>query len=519
MSGIEVAGLAFATVGTIDLCFKYGKHLIDACSSFKSAENEIEERVLCVKSHWKRTSIQIDFIQQIWDTLDEEHQNIQTQILQVLISKLTVAITKLDKLAKKQPEKPTERPQKIEVKRWKYIIVKQYLDETIQNLESWQKMFDPSWFLIMKVSSPLIDQELARDGSAVSTFPGARDIRDAVTEQSTQKKSIFLPAEGLDLQTMCEIPFATAKFVKRIGSGKWFLVDSVTCDPEANLDSQTRDVRELARKLSCSDPIAFAILQCRGVVRIVEAGSRRPSSFDFVFRIPEELDKIPTSLRSCLLSRTQHSLSHRVQLAKQLAKSVSYVHTLGFVHKNVRPDTVIIFEDNNSAIGSAFLTGFDNVRMADGRTRLSGDSVWEKNLYRHPQRQGLTPEESYIMQHDIYSLGVCLLELGLWESFVSYSDNALNATPGSVLQVVADDAGPELSQPVVMQRHLIALANNDLPGKVGDMYRNVVVNCLTCLDEDNADFGNQSEFEDDDGVLVGVRYIEKILLKLDEIVL
>ena len=25
------------------------------------------------------------------------------------------------------------------------------------------------------------------------------------------------------------------------------------------------------------------------------------------------------------------------------------------------------------------------------------------------------------MQHDIYSLGVCLLEIGLWESFVEYS--------------------------------------------------------------------------------------------------
>jgi len=33
---------------------------------------------------------------------------------------------------------------------------------------------------------------------------------------------------------------------------------------------------------------------------------------------------------------------------------------------------------------------------------------------------------------------------------------------------------------------------------------------LTCLDQDNEDFGDDSEFQDEDGVLVGVRYIEKV---------
>jgi hypothetical protein len=58
--------------------------------------------------------------------------------------------------------------------------VKQHLDETIQDLDLWQKMFDPSWFLILKVSNSLIDQELSREGSAVSLLPGARDFRGAV---------------------------------------------------------------------------------------------------------------------------------------------------------------------------------------------------------------------------------------------------------------------------------------------------------------------------------------------------
>lgn len=33
---------------------------------------------------------------------------------------------------------------------------------------------------------------------------------------------------------------------------------------------------------------------------------------------------------------------------------------------------------------------------------------------------GEFPAEAYKMQHDIYSLGVCLLEIGLWEPLVKY---------------------------------------------------------------------------------------------------
>lgn len=40
-------------------------------------------------------------------------------------------------------------------------------------------------------------------------------------------------------------------------------------------------------------------------------------------------------------------------------------------------------------------------------------------------------------------------------------------------------------------------------------YTSVVLSCLTCLDRDNHAFGDESEFIDEDGVLVGVRYIEK----------
>lgn len=451
--------------------------------------------------------MQLDFIKRIWGSLDEEHQNIQTQVLQVLVSKLSMVISKLEKLSKKRSASQAMERHVIEFKRWKYVLVKQCLDEAIEDLASWQKLFDPSWFLIMKVSSPFIDQELSRDGSAISSFPGAHSLRDALKKEPLQKVSIFLPEDGLENARIRTIPFASAKCVQRAGSDKWLVVDSIPCDPEADIGLVTRDVRDLARKLSSADPFTFGILQCRGVVRIVEPGSGRPS-FDFVFQIPREVSNEPRALRSYLSSNVDHTLTDRFQLAKQLTKSVSYVHTLGFVHKNIRPDTVLGFPNNKSTFSSFFLIGFEKVRTVDGRTRRSGDLTWEKNLYRHPHRQGLNPEEIYTMQHDIYSLGVCLLEVGLWKSFVLYEDDVTVPVPATALEVALD--GAEFRKPFLMKEHLVALAKRDLPKRMGERYKEIVINCLTCLDQDNTDFGDQSEFKDGDGVLVGVRYIEKV---------
>ena len=65
-------------------------------------------------------------------------------------------------MLKRRSDNQVMERQVTKVKRSKYVLVKECLDESIEDLASWQKMFDPSWFLILKVSSPFIDQELKR---------------------------------------------------------------------------------------------------------------------------------------------------------------------------------------------------------------------------------------------------------------------------------------------------------------------------------------------------------------------
>lgn len=156
---------------------------------------------------------------------------------------------------------------------------------------------------------------------------------------------------------------------------------------------------------------------------------------------------------------------------------------------------ILVLPDQNpsspSDLGSAFLLGFDSFRHFNYQTLKVGDDAWERNLYRHPSRQGIQAQEAYIMQHDVYSLGVCLLELGLWESFVDYragtddpdESKSIGARLGPSSGDFAFQAG-NVGQTSKIKDRLVQLAESRLPLRMGDRYASAVVTCfcLTCLD-------------------------------------
>ena len=89
-------------------------------------------------------------------------------------------------------------------------------------------------------------------------------------------------------------------------------------------------------------------------------------------------------LRTVLLSRTSYPLDERLDLAKRLTSSILFVHTVQFVHKNIRPETIIIFQNEHSHIGAPFLAGFEQFRVEDGNTYRVGDDMWQHNLCKIP---------------------------------------------------------------------------------------------------------------------------------------
>ncbi|OJJ46453.1 hypothetical protein ASPZODRAFT_142268 [Penicilliopsis zonata CBS 506.65] len=324
------------------------------------------------------------------------------------------------------------------------------------------------------------------------------------------------------------IPFSTATAGRQ--NTRWYIVDSIEVDHTTRIRDLLRDVRVLATKLSQADPLAFGLLNCKGVVPVsrqhAASSEREYVRFQLVFRIPHGMEVLQ-SLRHLLLNSDAYlSLSQKVRIARELTKAVNYVHTFDFVHKNVRPESVLCFESSEGTPRShAFLVGFDAFRESGTGTMMGGDTSWDRNVYRHPRRQGVNPAERYRMQHDIYSLGVCLLEIGLWESFVEYTDENESAGPSQTkvgksynrFQAWLKKKHGSVSTedlPDRLKDYLVEQAGSLLAPRMGDRYIQVVISCLTCLDDDNEDFGGEEGLSDD---FVAVQFIEKVMKSIDDI--
>lgn len=461
----------------------------------------------------------------MWETLDEQFQGHQNSVLRVLQGKLQNAISKLDSLISIRAEITTSKKTTVrrsEAKRLKYATyAKASLDGIIDDLRKWQTMFDPSWFFLARIAGPFIDHQLteekAAESKAVSTVRQMRQAHGVHEKVSVSSASIFLQA-GYEIKGQESIEFSSAS--TGFNSGRRVVIDHIPMREQTDLGATMTDVRDLARVLSKVDPALFGLLCCCGIIKVQDDCAANITRFDLIYPIPHGLDqKAPLSLRSLLSDQSRkYPLDERFHLAVSLARSIVFLHSSRIVHKSISPENIIVLRHPSSTsdtLGDTFLVGFERFRFADGRTYMSGDSFWEKNLYRHPGRQGLHPEEFYLMQHDIYSVGVVLLEIGLWSSFVAYSEDKNTLTPGPELLIShLIESTDRRKAAAEIKTILVGLARSRLPELMGRIYTEIVVTCLTCLDKDNNGFGDEKEFQDEDGLLVGVRYIEKVKLGL-----
>ncbi|KAF5498048.1 hypothetical protein CGCS363_v008522 [Colletotrichum siamense] len=510
--------LVLAAVSAADLCLTYGKRLIEAYRDIQGATEAVQSRLLIVEAIWSKTAIQVEFVKRIAEALEEDHCRIHVEVLEVLKSKLILAISRIQSVVKSGPESS--------VKRWKYARVREAIDNSITQLQQWQTIFDPTWYLILRMGNKLIDDELSKHGDTESetmflqaakpsnTLASAQSIRSMVKGDGSKEMHITLPEDGLDWANTWAIKYSSTVLIRRKASEKLFAVDAIACDSSYDLSRLRTDTESLAKKLKREDIELFGLLPCKGVVKRKSPETKRLASMSLAFQLPgTDLRRPPISLRNLLLQERMLSLTRVVEIAKQLARAVSFIHTLDFVHKNIRPETILIFPDHGSEksceIFSAYLLGFDSFRNVNFHTLKVGDDAWERNLYRHPTRQGIQAQEAYIMQHDVYSLGVCLLELGLWDSFVEYNSGAGEASskkvPGMGLGLSLADfkfQPGNIEQTQQIKNQLVSLAKDRLPTRMGDKYASVVITCLTCLDEDSDDFDGD-DMQDEDGILVG----------------
>ena len=186
----------------------------------------------------------------------------------------------------------------------------------------------------------------------------------------------------------------------------------------------------------------------------------------------------PQTLRESLTKLRVPSLRKRFALASALAESLFYLHTVSWLHKGINSDSVIFLKqerlDTNDVpgdkinISSPVLSGFDYSRpdLISEQTVHNVTRI-EHELYRHPDLLTLKSKRSQ-RYHDIYSLGIVLIEIAMWQP---------------IEKIIGIELRRSRLLEVGIQLQRLSERGNSLYSKLtaraGDDYADVVTYCIT----------------------------------------
>ena len=218
---------------------------------------------------------------------------------------------------------------------------------------------------------------------------------------------------------------------------------------------------------SLLSPTSYRILICRPL----------PEGFLFVFIIRTN----PRSQKTAKSHTLWPSLEEKYQLAATIAQGLLALLNVNWVHKALTSANIVMFHQHGSVKAVEFskpqIMGFGVSRPdKPGDVTIdvrSLDTPW--SVWQHPGVQAV-PHRRYQCHHDIYSFGMILFEIGMWQDLHYYS--------------LPDD------NPVTFRRRVVNACHQKLAHYVGEVYRDVV---LLCIDRD--DIWEETEGDNNASVL------------------
>ncbi|KAI9770786.1 MAG: hypothetical protein M1840_003036 [Geoglossum simile] len=453
----------------------------------------------------------LEFVRDATSSLTQDLNAHLHKTLSRLVRSLEAALTTLDRGVDKEGN----------IRRlWYATLGRSALKRDLDEVEEDQVLFQRAVQLAALYGGPRVAPYLTEDRlSGNNALARVQRLRQAI--QSRLDNDAKTPKMLLDRRDVPDgkrrrLPYSEVQLV--MSGVSEFPIALVEYRSQETAD--TRKIRDIALILSGTD-VSMAMIRCRGFIPVPDA-----NRYELLFPLPPTPAR-PRTLRELLLSPensagVRFSLNSRIKLARRLATAVLFTHTAKLVHKNIRPENIIILEtDSTSApdrsdgeraleIGDSFLMGFDFARKEDEASARVGDNEWYRNIYRHPQRQGVHPEVDFNMLHDIYSLGVVLLEIALWRSFILVEKDTYGSLKYAGNREACrffDKKTGKLKDPYEIWELFIRRSETVVAPALGYKYRDTVLMCLRCLD---GGFGDPAE-------LVGLAYIERVLLTLDEI--
>jgi serine/threonine protein kinase len=236
-------------------------------------------------------------------------------------------------------------------------------------------------------------------------------------------------------------------------------------------------------------PLSFQTLHCRGFTM-----SDSEAAFKFLFELPRSDGKPtcnPKTLHK-LLSMGQAGEHHgwkpdlqqRIRLAQRLVSTVHALHTVSWLHKDIRSLSVMFFPSANEKFEDIDLSAFYLVNFQTSRPdgiiwTTVGPDPNADSRHHHPDyvsEDSIGTDQSlsenailltcseignrFCKAYDIYSLGIILLEIGAWKPIKLFHERHAGESPHAFRRILLDKYVPKLVK------------------EVGLRYQQVVQRCL-----------------------------------------
>lgn len=263
--------------------------------------------------------------------------------------------------------------------------------------------------LDLQLQAFLLDSNDAEDLLIISKSAGSHDLKSI--ESSSRVKAARIKSDkthwvvdGKNTDLECESTHFSLQEKwdqKEIGlyKGKKVLIEWKQLSNELSAEESTTRIVDIAGLLhiaNTSRPKDLITFDCLGYMRQVSLNS----SIGLVYALPTlPHQSRPQSMHELLSQKSDQQtfgppLERRRQLAIALARAVFQLHVVGWLHKGIRPQNVIIL-GNASNLRSPYLIGFDYARRGD-ESAMTELPDQKHDLYRHPSAQGYARSRSVL---------------------------------------------------------------------------------------------------------------------------
>ncbi|KAM0421122.1 hypothetical protein ACHAPT_011014 [Fusarium lateritium] len=368
-----------------------------------------------------------------------------------------------------------------------WVFTKGELEKTLRKFEEWNKDLE---YLIAPLlvgfgfyDNTDLQERLRPDGDKtmeVNIFQGHVDLNKLAVDPSGKSKDAKASNDNFisnrEAETKAAQPRILVEFKK------------VANKDDNNIAQPVKELYgpQLARLLRTAGEHSFRTLPFNSY-----SWDAQEAQYTFLFDYPPGTSDLkPKSLNNFILSSSNEpyyklELKQRFHVAQTIARAIGAFHSDGWLHKSIRAHAVKFFfldDDGKCDFANPYLTDFEFSRPVAGMTRLAPGAVdVDHEVYRHPDRHGL-PNASFNMTHDIYSLGVVLLEIGLWQTARQIHDDIVKYD-------LDGDAGKITAQ--MVKNAFLQDAKERLAHRMGSAYQEAVI---ACLDDDWESFVGSRDF-------------------------